>query len=457
VERRAFLGTIQVAAASVTAALVFAAAAASADHVRELLEKDRWTEALAEARALVAETSSPAASAALGEALYRAGLIDDAGEALAPVAASDDPPARALAQLGLVRVAQGKEGEAVALMERAVAAAPRDPWVVYRASGAARSRADAIALLKTYLDTAPGDDPDRLEGARGTIRLYTALGERKVWVPVTSPERLEVPLTPLVGTGGGYFIEATLTHKKKIRLLLDTGSTGLFVVERAVKKGGLTPLSLETVFAGGGSGRTQSSRGLLSKFAIGGLEFSDALVTTTKDEFDPQGRVHGVLGLNIFSGYRVTLDLAKGRLILEPCGADPAGAPYWDVAGQMLVSASATAGPQGLFLFDTGATRSMIARSFVDRIPGASVEGAAGVRTYGGNVVGASAVRGVRLRFLDIESADGPVHTSDLTQRSRLGGVEVSGFLGMDLLDGTTIVVDTRGQKIAVTAAPKKD
>ena len=36
---------------------------------------------------------------------------------------------------------------------RAVAAAPRDPWVVYRASGAARSRAAAVALLKAYLDT----------------------------------------------------------------------------------------------------------------------------------------------------------------------------------------------------------------------------------------------------------------------------------------------------------------
>ena len=456
-KRRTFLGTIQVTAASVTAALVFAGAAAAADPVRELIAKDQWAEALARARALDAEAPGPGASASLGEALYRAGLIDEAGEALAPVAASDDAAARALAQLGLVRAAQGRDSDAVALMERAVAAAPRDPWVVYRASGAARSRAGAIELLKTYLETADGDDPDRLEGARGTIRLYAALGERKVWIPVASPERVEMPLMPLAGTGGGYVVEATLARNKKIRLLLDTGSTGLFVVERAVKKGGFTPLSLETVFAGGGAGRAPSSRGLLSQFAIGGLEFSDALVTTTKDEFDPQGRIHGVLGLNIFSGYRVTLDLVRGRLILEPCGADPAGSPYWDVSGQMLVSASATSGPAGLFLFDTGATRSMIARAFVDRVPGAHVEGAAGVRTYGGRVAGASAVRGVKLRFQDVLSTDGPVYTSDLTQRSRLGGVEISGFLGMDLLDGMTIVVDTRGRRVAVVAAPKKD
>jgi predicted aspartyl protease len=357
-----------------------------------------------------------------------------------------------MAQLGLVRIAQGRDDEAVALMERAVAKAPRDPFVVYRAAGAARSRADAIALLSTYLETAPGDDPDRLEGARGTIRLDTALGERKIWVSVAAPSGLEVPLKPLAGTGGGYFIEAQLANKKKIRLLLDTGSTGLFVVERAVKKGGYTPLAIETVFAGGGAGRAASARGLLQKLAIGGLEFRDALITTTKDEFDPQGRIHGVLGLNVFSGYRVTMDLVKGRLLLSPAADDAAGVPYWDVAGQMLVSATAVPDLAGLFLLDTGATRSMLARSFADAVPGAQVAGAAGVRTYGGNVAGATSVRGVKLRFLDLESTGGPVYTSDLTQRSRLGGVEISGFLGMDLLDRTTIVIDTRARRVAVLA-----
>jgi hypothetical protein len=94
----------------------------------------------------------------------------------------------------------------------------------------------------------------------------------------------------------------------------------------------------------------------------------------------------------------------------------------------------------------------MIARTFVDRIQGAQVERSATVRTYGGDVSGASSVRGVTLRFLDKEGRGGPMYTSDLTQRSRLGGVEVSGFLGMDLLDGLTIVVDTRARRVAIAA-----
>jgi hypothetical protein len=450
---RTFSATILLAATAATGVPALEVPADRAGHVRELIEKDLWKEALAEARSAAAEAPSAEASAALGEALYRAGLIEEAGATLTPVAAAGDAPVRAVVQLGLVRAAQGKDADAIALMERAVAQAPRDPWVLYRAAGAARTRALAVELLKRYIDAAPGDDPDRIEGARGTIRLYAALGERKIWIPVASPERVELPLSPLAGTGGGYVVEATLAKKKKIRLLLDTGSTGLFVVERAVKKGGFTPLSEETVFAGGGSGRAKSSRGLLEKIVLGGLVFSDALVTTTNDEFDPQGRVHGVLGLNVFAGYRVTMDLARGRLILEPCADDAAGTPYWDVSGQMLVRAAAIPSPEGLFLFDTGATRSMVSRSFVKSVPGAEVADAAGIRTYGGKVAGAATVRGVKLRFQDVSGADGPVYTSDLTQRSRLGGVEISGFLGMDLLDSMTIVVDTRARKVALVRA----
>ena len=50
VKRRPFLGTIPLMAAAVTAAFLCAAATASADHVRELIEKDLWKEALAQAQ-----------------------------------------------------------------------------------------------------------------------------------------------------------------------------------------------------------------------------------------------------------------------------------------------------------------------------------------------------------------------------------------------------------------------
>jgi hypothetical protein len=59
------------------------------------------------------------------------------------------------------------------------------------------------------------------------------------------------------------------------------------------------------------------------------------------------------------------------------------------------------------------------------------------------------------LAFQDLKRA-GAFNTADLTMRSRLGGVEVSGYLGMDVLAGCAIVVDTKSHRVAVTPPPAR-
>ena len=68
-----------------------------------------------------------------------------------------------------------------------------------------------------------------------------------------------------------------------------------------------------------------------------------------------------------------------------------------------------------------------------------------------GHVTDAKVISGVPLVLPGLPPANGPFNTSDLSMRSRLGGVEVSGFLGMDLLASCTIVVDTRSHRVEVT------
>lgn len=434
----------------------------SVESVRSLIEHDLWREAIAAAEGLArAGPDDPGARTVLAEALYRAGRIDEAGTAVEPVAAGADPPARALALLGLVRSASGDDEEGTKLLLRAAAKAPDDRWVLYWSSGAAPTRSRGVEMLNAYLARSEGDDPDRIEGARGTIRLYTALGERPVWVPDARPVHLEMPLLPIVGPDarGGFAIVATLANGRKARLLLDTGSTGLFVVTRAVAKAGYAPLAEETVFAGGGTGHAPSTRGILPSIAFGELSFKDALVTTTREEFDPQGRYHGVVGLDVFRGYRVTIDLARGRLVLDRAtgeAGEAGGAPYWSVGGQLLVRAAASGAADGLFLLDTGATVSDLDEAYARTIPGARPASEAAVRTYGGMVAGAMIVKGVTLRFAGLAGAGEPVHASDLTQRSRLGGVQISGYLGMDLLRGSILVVDTVNRRVALERPGKR-
>lgn len=429
--------------------------------VRALIASGRSPQALTDARRFAAARPRAALPAStLGEALYRAGRLPEASAVLTPLNTAEGPPARGLMTLGLVRVAEGNEDEGARLLDRALGLAPEDRDVIRESAGAAETRAEAVARLNRYLDRSAGDDPDRIEGARGTIRTYKALGERKVWVRASRPERVEIPLTSVRhpnGTLAGYSVEIAVARGKPIRALLDTGSPGLFLVERIAAKAGLTYLAEETTFGGGGEGRHPNKSGLLTSVALGDLRFTDALVTTTMQEIEPTGRYHGVLGLSVFQGYRVTLDLAREKLVLDlPSAASPTtGAPYWSVESQMLVEAVTQDGRSGLFLFDTGATASLLSLDFADAAK-AWIGGENYARGYGGVLRDAREVRGVKLRFQGLETSGAPMTASDLSQRSRLGGVEVSGYLGLDLLARTLVTVDTVTRRVSVVKPAKR-
>lgn len=429
-------------------------AGAMAGRVRSLIACDEWRRALDEARRFAsAAPPPPDVVSCLGEALYRAGHLAEVEAVLAPLVSSEAAPARAVLTLGLLRVAEGRDDVGAALLARAVTIDPEDREVLLQAAGGAPTRARTVELLERYLARSAGDDADRIEGARGAVSLYKALGERPVWVRATRPARVEIPLWSLrdrTGRATGFVIEMAVPKGKPVRLLLDSGSTGLFLLERAALKAGVVSLAEQLVIGGGGDARQTAGRGLLASVGFGDLRFEDALATTTREEIDATGRYHGLLGLSVFDGYSLTLDLSRGRMILGPPPDGASGDPYWNVSGQLLVEATTRSGSRGLFLFDTGASASLLSLAFAGEEPGARLGDPFSVRAYGGPLRDARSVQGVRLRFQALEGGGTPMVASDLTPRSRIGGVEVSGYLGLDLLDRTRIVIDTRARRVSV-------
>jgi tetratricopeptide (TPR) repeat protein len=430
-------------------------AASIEGRVRSLLRLQQWLAALDESREhAAADLGSARVLAAYGEALFRAGRLDEIEAVLGDLVARDDAPGRALATLGRLRSSEGREPEAVELMARAVEAAPDDRDVLYWASGSTASRSEGVRRLERYLELSAGDDPDRIEAARSGIEVLRALGERAVWVPEAWPERAEIPLTriwdPRTGTTQGLVIEVGLGERKKpVPLLLDTGSPGLFVIRRAARKRGLAPIAEQSQFGGGGDQRHRSTRGLFARATIGDLRFRDALASSNKQEMDPTGRYHGVIGLAVFEGYRITLDLQDDRLLLEPPVESADGDPYWTVEGQWLVKGRMGDAP-GLWLLDTGATFSMPDRAKAERVPGARLGSDVSVHGFGGRIAGARRVEGIEVTFQGLASGTKPMTAIDLSTRSRLGGVELWGFIGLDLLDGKRIVIDTVSRRMAV-------
>jgi hypothetical protein len=415
-------------------------------------------EALGTARRhFAAHPEDPKTAALLGEALFRAGALTEA-EALLDGRA--ELPARGWMTLGRLRDARGRTREAIELMDRAVAAAPSDLDVLYRAASVTATRAVAVERLEAYVGLAKeSEDPDRVEAARGSARVLRALGERAVWIARARPERVEIPLRRLwdadTGVTVGFVVEVELgdaNGTKPVRLLLDTGSPGLYVIDRIARKRGFEPLATRESYGGGGDQRHETTRGFFPSFRIGGLAFDDALATTGGGEADPLGRYHGYLGIAPFGGYRVVIDLGAGRLILEPAGIG-SGEPYWDVDGQLLVTAAEkSSGRTGLFLLDTGATGTIVARSFADAHPAAHAGPEAEVRGFGGRIEGVRALRGLEIAWGELV-AGGELRVSDFSLRSRLLGVEVAGYLGLDLFGDSRIVIDTVARTVEARRA----
>jgi len=430
-----------------------------AEEARLLLDRDEWREALALALKLDDEFDyHPEIRSVLGEALYRAGEFEEAGDILEKLIESGSPPPRALLTLGLIRAAEARFEEASRLVGEALARAPDDPVVLFRAAGFQETRAETVELLERYLAIGDGEDPDRIESARGTIRLFGELREKDLWVSKDRPERMEARLRPVPdGRGGvlGYTVPILLGGKRKpVRILLDTGSPGLFLSNRVARKRGFVPLAEETTFGGGGSGRHLSGRGLFDRFAFGALVFTEALATTSKRAIDPYSRYDGLLGLSVFDGYRITLDLGERRLLLEPSHGEPLGDRYWVIMGQAVIRVRSAGGPAGLFLLDTGANHTILDLSFAGEIEGATIGDLSRVHGYGGARQGARTVDGAVVGFQGLQSDGRRMNAVDLSMRSRMGGVEISGFMGLDLLDGARITIDTVTRRVLITKDP---
>ncbi|NIL99755.1 MAG: hypothetical protein GTN89_02095, partial [Acidobacteria bacterium] len=310
---------------------------AAAGEIEALLALERFDAALERSTTRYEEfASSPHVLAAHGSALLRAGRLIEADAVLAALEETEEAPPRGLIALARLRGARGRHQEAAELAERALLDGADDPVVQFWAAESVADRDLSIELLERFVAAEPKGADDRLEAARGTLRLQDALGDRQVWVPLAAPERVVVPLRLVWDDQGrklGYVVEARIGPKDKpVKLMLDTGSTGLFLVERMARKRGFEFLSEETAFGGGGDKRHRNRRGLFSSFRLGEVRFGEALAGTTRSELEPYGRFHGLLGIQALSGYRAVLDLKAQQLILTRTTSDDvSGEPFWMV------------------------------------------------------------------------------------------------------------------------------
>ncbi len=412
-------------------------------------------------RASAADPALPAARGALGEALIRAGELEEALALFAELAAAAPDDARAQLGLGRLRVAEGEAEAGIAALDRAHTLAPDDPDVLIRYAGAVTNRADAVRVLERWLALAGSDDPERRESIMSTLAAWKALGDRSVWTIEGPQQRTELPLRTISDSPGsppaGVIVELEAPaaggkegKRLRLRCLLDTGASGLYLSRRIAERLLRAEVSHGAVYGGGGSGRHETTRVILPAVQAGSLKFSDALAHIADGEVDRGDRYDAILGVDVFERFRTTLDLPGRKIVIEvpapagPGDPPPAGAiQVWSIEGQPLVRVGFNGEASGLMMLDTGADRTVLALAAAERIQGIRrSRRSAPAWGYGGAIGQVEDVSGLALRIPPIDEDRVSAVGIDLSRRSRLSGVEISGYLGLDHLRRCIIVLE---------------
>ena len=366
-------------------ALVSLASALAAAPVDDLLAKAR--RALANDGVLTAwklaqealgqAPDSAAAHEFSGEVLFRRGEFQQADVAFQ--AALQHDPTYALAWWGRARIAKcsSMRKSAAEYIRRAHDLNPRDlrifaEWI---AGLPGDQRIDALEQYGSHID--PGRNPGEYSDLIERIRLERLALGRKFSVLTSPYQSTEIPLGTYVSntTHMRTYVLDMEVNGAALRLVVDTGSTGIIISRKAGAKTGIKPLVSTTVSGLGDSTRLPSAyQGVAGRVRVGAVEFHDTLVRVSDQ--DSVADSDGLIGTDLFSDFLVTLDFPGRKLRLDPLpGYEPRSQELRDRAndpafksftpvyrfGHLLLVPTRVSGSRpALFVIDSGAAKNLI-------------------------------------------------------------------------------------------------
>jgi predicted aspartyl protease/tetratricopeptide (TPR) repeat protein len=184
----------------------------------------------------------------------------------------------------------------------------------------------AIAELDSYLSVPRGDDEEQVRQMKLALEHMRKLEDQpqKGCRLVSETQDANIPFITLMRDPThirAFGLEVKFNDHAG-RLEIDTGASGLLVSRSVAQHSGLKPFS-ESEFSGIGD---QGPKGGYSAYAdsirIGGLEFHDCPVRVV-DSRNVSGDVDGLIGMDVFSNFLVTLDFPMRKLLLGPLPKRP--------------------------------------------------------------------------------------------------------------------------------------
>lgn len=419
--------------------------------VRSLLKADDVKAAEESSqKALTAFPDSAIIHAERGDVFYRGGFIPQAEDEYRAALKLDDKCARAWLGQGKVDAVYTRHSKAKENIAKAHALDPQDSDAFYE--WAIRlAYPENVAALERHLAEFH-NDPEAERHEREYKDFINALAGRKTWIPARDVDRAEIKMEALtVGPHmvlRGYGLRVRLNDHSTVTLLVDTGSSGITITRKLAEKIGARKLSEQAIEGIGKSGAAVGYKAWVDKVTIGDLEFHDCFVQATPREI---AEVDGIIGMDVFSKYLITLDLPARKLRLEPMPArnnngEPAKPEAFSqtfILGHFLllpteVGKKAT----GLFVIDSGSNANTISPELGRLMPemrafNSPMSGTSGV------VNSAFIADDATLRFAKVNRND-RISTLDLHSVSKDLGIEISGQIGFSAMENMKLTINYR-------------
>jgi predicted aspartyl protease len=355
---------------------------------------------------------------------------------------------------------------------------------------------ERIKSMEDYLAQPTTDDADTRRAMTERLDFLKAYvsGPRTRCRPTSDLTATDVDLAPIQGGRGiqglGLLVEL---NAQTSRLLLDTGASGILISRKLADQAHLQRVSDVRISGIGDKPDSQGQIESAETVRIGKLEFHDCPVRVV-DHFS--AGQDGIIGADVFSQFLIEMDFPSSKLRLselprrpgetlskaslktgdeEPATeseAKPAtepgnparGAQPWDqkyynryIAPEMehyvqaflidhmlLIPTKINQGPEKLFLLDSGSFDNTITPDAARAVTKVHKAPKVEVRGLNGNVKDVYVANQVVLDFGHLRQTVPNMVAFDLSRVSRRAGTEVSGTLGMVMLELLKVRLDYR-------------
>lgn len=291
--------------------------------------------------------------------------------------------------------------------------------------------------------------------------LSSEINKRKVFELDGERQEITLHLFPLMYTATkirGLGLQFTIEDGKPLRMLFDTGASGILVNQKAIDKVGLNHLG---TIEGRGIGDKGPRNGFISvaeTCKIGALSYKTCVMRVLEGKH-PAGDEDGLIGADFFSGYIIQIDFQRRLLHLTPQPArepNPQGynrtplpdekdfTPIFRYGHELMVPTRLNGKTSGLFLIDTGSSLSMVDSTFA-RLS-TKVYGNSYMHIHGisGEVNKVFEAENATLEFATFRQQNLGLTAVNLNNSPEHIPVRVSGIFGFPLLNLFRLTIDYR-------------